>query len=113
MKIQFLLILLVILSSCSALDKCNKLEPNQKDMCINDLAIQKIDINICENSETPHVCYMTYATKLNDIDACEKLNSQQWEYCIMMIGYNLDDRTVCEKLDIMKPQCDAHFNAVV
>ena len=113
------------------LSACEGAEDNRQCLLIvegklKDIAIEKQDINICDNlSDTgiKNSCYLSFVGNgSKDIKICEKIQEESKyitinstkDYCYHYLAINLRDVNICNKVktDYVKKECINYINAV-
>lgn len=96
------------------LEQCNaKTNLLQKDLCIQDLALQNSDTKTCELLKSISVdkCYNDIAIKLSDEKICEKISAKSQalrNQCFNDVGIKLNSKEICAKVlenDALRNSC--------
>ncbi|MDO8538669.1 MAG: fibronectin type III domain-containing protein [archaeon] len=96
------------------LDECNsKINTLQKDLCLQDLALQNSDTTICELMKSISLdnCYSGIALNLNDEKICEKISAKRQSLrneCFNNVGISLNNKEICAKIlenDSLRNSC--------
>ncbi len=86
---------------------CTQIEgvPLDKDICFNDIAIQKLDIEICKNLRINNfsgrdACFSKIATDTKDYAACEYVTADKGYYkCFSGVAIGLNVPEICGKAE--------------